>query len=116
MVTWTKIAQGTAATLSDSTPGSVGTAGAAGTAETSSRSDHVHDLGADCIDSGDLVADDVINAEHIGALTADIDLNGHSATNQVVENSSSPPASPALGMVYYDTDEDQLYVCTDASA
>ena len=80
-VTWKKVLlEGDAATASDVAPSSIGTAAAAGTGVNCSRDDHVHDIGADAIDSGDLIADDVINSEHYAAASIDTE---HIAADQI---------------------------------
>lgn len=145
-VTWKKLAfEDDVATLSDASPQSVGTAAAAGTGTDASRDDHVHDLGADCIDSGDLIADDVIDSEHIAAgaidtehiaadqitealiaddavgsehieaLSAALDVNGQQLTDAVLENNASDPVTPVLGKIYFKTGDTSAYVCTSAA-
>lgn len=121
--TWKKLAYETdVATLSDTTPQSVGTAGAAGTGTDASRDDHVHDLGADSIDSGLLIADDVIDSEHYAAasidsehlatLTADRNFGGFEATDMCLHNSATDPATPVLGKIYFKTGTLDCWVCT----
>jgi len=81
-VEWKKVAlYDEVASLSDAAPEAVGTAAAAGTGTDASRNDHVHDLGADCIDSGDLIADDVVDTEHLAAGAVDTTALGADAVN-----------------------------------
>lgn len=70
MATWKQIAfLDEVANLSDVAALSVGTATAAGTGTEASREDHVHDLGAACIDAAALFAADVVDK---AALAADV--------------------------------------------
>ena len=113
--TWKEFAMvGDVAALSDAAPASVGTVAAAGVGTAASRDDHVHDLGADCIDSGDLIADDVIGSEHIEQLSAALDFGGQAATDMCVMRSSSAPTA-VLGKIYQDSDDGKVYICTVAS-
>lgn len=145
-VTWKKLAYDEdVASLSDGTPASVGTAGAAGSGTDASRDDHVHDLGADCVDSGDLIADDIIDSEHyaagsidtehlaadcvdaskiaddavgsehIEALSAALDFAGQQATDLVLHNSAGDPGTPVVGKIYYKTGDTSVYICTSAA-
>lgn len=115
-VTWKALAYAAdVASLSDSSPVSVGTAVAAGSGASASRYDHVHDLGADCIDSGDLVADDVIGSEHIEQLSAALDFGGQQATDMVLDNQASNPSTPVVGKIYYNTGDSNAYICTSAA-
>lgn len=113
MATWQEITMGTAATASSNNPVAIGTAASAGSNSACSRDDHVHILGADCIANGTLIADDAVNAEHIGALTAAVDFNGNQGQNFVVHTASSPPAA-VVGKIYYDAEDNKIYVCTAA--
>lgn len=110
VATWTPVAMGLAAVLSDEDPHDIGTTAAEGIATDASRHDHIHKLGADCV-GGANIADDAVNAEHIGALTGLLDFNGQEAQNIVIHKAATPPTA-ALGKVYYDTDDNKLYVCT----
>lgn len=115
-VTWKALAYAAdVASLSDSSPASVGTALAAGSGASASRYDHVHDLGADCIDSDTLIADDVIGSEHIEQLSADLDFGGNEATDMCFHNSASNPSTAVLGKVYFKTGDTSVYVCTSAA-
>jgi len=115
MATWKKLAfADEVAALSDTTPEDVGTTASAGVAVDASRSDHVHEIGADAIDSGDLIADDVIGSEHIEPLSDALDFNKNEATAMALENKTSDPASPVLGQIYFHTGAGELhpYICT----
>ena len=94
-VTWKKIAYADeVATLGTSTPIVVdGTAGAAGSAVVASKEDHIHPL---------------------GPLVADLDFNDKQAIDFCLENGATPPATPILGKMYFDTTGGDLhpYVCT----
>ena len=116
-VTWKEIAykDDVAALTSTATPESVGTAAAIGDDSEAARADHVHDLGADCIDSGDLIADDVIGSEHIEQLSAALDFGGQQAQDMVVHQSASAPATPVVGKLWQDTDDQKFYICTSAA-
>ena len=125
---------GDAASPSDNVPASVGTAASAGTGAACSRDDHVHDigvgaidaanlfaagvvdntaLGADCVD-GTKIADNAIGNEHLGdncVKGAEID---ETATNitlaQVILTPAASGTGTAEGTIYYDSDDDHLYV------
>lgn len=112
--TWTKVAQGTIATLSDATPEAIGTVAAAGDGTAASRDDHVHVLGADCV-GGANIADDAVGSEHIEALSAALDCGKQELQNMLFHKSSTPPSPAVVGQIYYDTDDNQLYVCTSVT-
>ena len=102
---------------SDSNPADIGTAASAGVATDVSRSDHVHKIGNDAINSGDLIADDVIGSEHIEALSAALDFAKNQATAMALENRTSHPDTPVVGQIYFHTGAGELhpYICTEAS-
>jgi hypothetical protein len=112
--TWTKVAQGTIATLSNATPEAIGTVAAAGDGTAASRDDHVHILGADCVGAGN-IADDAVGSEHIETLSAALDCGKQELQNMLFHKSSTPPSPAVVGQMYYDTDDNQLYVCTAVS-
>lgn len=112
--TWTKVAQGTIATLSDATPEAIGTVAAAGDGTAASRDDHVHILGADCVGAAN-IADDAVGSEHIETLSAALDCGKQELQNMLFHKSSTPPSPAVVGQIYYDTDDNQLYVCTSVS-
>lgn len=115
MTTWKKLAfADEVATLSDEDPHDIGTAAAEGTATDASRHDHVHKIGADAINSGDLIADDVIGSEHIETLSAALDFGKNQATAMALDNQASHPATPVLGQIYFHTGAGDLhpYICT----
>jgi len=109
--TWTKVAQGTPALLSDSNPADIGTTAAEGVGTAASRDDHVHVLGADCVGAAN-IADDAVGSEHIETLDAALDCGKQQLQNMVFHKSATPPSPAVVGQMYYDTDENQLYVCT----
>jgi len=95
-VVWKEIAyKDDVATLSDSTPTAIdGGEASAGVGTAASRYDHKHAL---------------------GPLTADLDFAGHQAKDMVVMQSSSQPSTPVVGMLWMDSEDQKLYVCTSAS-
>jgi len=130
---WKKLAYyDEVAILSDTPPVSVGTTPAQGTAGEASRQDHVHDLGAGCIDAsnlftagvvdetalgadavtGDKIADDAVGSEHIEALSATLEVNGQQLKDAVLENNATDPETPVLGKIYFKTGDTHPYVCT----
>lgn len=50
--------------------------------------------------------------DDIGDPDAAVGFAGQQATDFVVENSMTPPATAVLGKVYFDTDDTSIYVCT----
>jgi hypothetical protein len=112
--TWTKVAQGAVALLSDNDPADVGTVAAEGVGTAASRDDHVHILGENCVGATN-IADDAVGSEHIETLDAALDCGKQQLQNLVIHKSSTPPSPAALGQLYYDTDDNQLYVCTAIS-
>ena len=118
VATWKKLAfADEVAALSDDDPVDIGTSAAEGVGTTASRADHVHKLGSDCVNSGDLVADDVIGSEHIKALSAPLDFAKQQATAMALDNQSSNPTTPVVGQIYFHTGAGELhpYICTVAS-
>ena len=107
--TWIVLAQGSPAILSDDHPADIGTTAAEGVGLTASRDDHVHILGADCVD-GTHVADDAIGSEHIEALSAALDCGQQQLTNVVLHKSATDPTTPVVGQVYYNTGDNQIYL------
>lgn len=93
---------------------SVGTTLAIGSGHEFSRADHVHDLGADCVDSGTLVADDVIDSEHIAAdaIQAEhIDETDTAITfSQLILTPKADGSGTTEGTLFYDSDDDHVYV------
>ncbi len=125
-VVWKEIAyKDDVAALTSDAPADVGTTAAAGDGSTAARSNHVHDLGADCVDNSDKIADDVIGAEHIKddavgsehieQLSAALDFGGQQATDMVVMQSSEAPATPVVGKLWHDSDDQKLYICTSSA-
>lgn len=62
---------------------------AIGTSTEAARADHKHAL---------------------GPLIADFDFNKKQALQMVVHKSSTPPSTPEEGQIYYNTEDDHLYV------
>lgn len=115
-VVWKEIAYlSDVAALTSDAPADIGTTAAAGNGTTAARSNHVHDLGADCIDNADKIADDVIGSEHIEQLSAALDFGGQIATDMVIMQSSAAPATPVVGKIYQDIEDQKLYICTSAA-
>lgn len=56
---------------------------------------------------------DEILLNEFGEPTAAVPFNGQQATNLVLENSATPPATPVVGKIYFDTDL-SAYLCTVA--
>ena len=108
--------------LSDTDPSAIGTVAGAGNGAAASRDDHVHVLGDGSISVAATIASNVVtvdkikhgevDANHIGALNGAWDFNGHQAIDLIVHQSSTAPASPVIGMLWQDTDDQKLYVCT----
>ena len=121
---WKKVLlEGDAAVLSDADPVNVDfNAAAEGTATEASRQDHKHDL-PDAT-TGDLVPVDgtaeavgtsntVSRGDHrhaLGPLVADLDFAKNNAIGLALENQSTAPSSPAVGQIYFDTDDGHPYV------
>lgn len=95
---------------------SVGTALAEGSSTSFARADHVHDLGADCIDSGTLIADDVVDSEHIAADAIQAEHIDAAATDitfaQIILTPAVSGTGTTEGTLFYDSDDDHLYVYT----
>lgn len=112
---WKKLLlDGDAAELSDSAPQSVGTAGAAGTGTSASRDDHVHDLGTGCIDASDLFTSGVVDATAIATGAVGSDEIDNAATDiafaQIILTPAATGTGTAEGTLFYDSDDDHLYV------
>jgi hypothetical protein len=59
--------------------------------------------------------DDVLTLDELGAPDAAVNFAGFQATDMVLETSASPPATPVVGKIYFDTDL-SAYICTDSVA
>jgi len=121
------------ASLSTETAHDIGTTAAAGEAVDASKHDHVHVLGAACVDdstiantagvlsikadgiTGDQIADDAVGSEHIEALSAALDFAGQIATDMVLHTSDEAPTTPVVGKVWYEGDTTKTYICTSAA-
>jgi hypothetical protein len=107
---WVKLAQGNAAILSNIPPVAVVTTTAdKGTGVTASRHDHIHVVGADAV-TGAKIADDAVGSEHIETLSAPLDVGQQQLQNVVLHKSATDPGTPAVGQVYYNTAENQIYL------
>jgi hypothetical protein len=95
-VVWKELAyKDDVATLGTSTPiVADGGAAAAGTGVTASKIDHKHGL---------------------GPLAANLSFAGYQATDFVIEQKSTAPATPVVGKMYQDSDDQKLYICTSAA-
>lgn len=134
MVTWKQLAYvDEVAALSTETAHDIGTTAGAGSAGDASKHDHVHALGAACVDNATIantagvlsvkadgigaaqIADDAVGSEHIEALSAALDFNGQIATSLVIMQSSEAPAVPVVGKIYQDAEDQKTYICTVAT-
>jgi len=77
-----------------------------GSSTSLARADHVHETPATW-------APDAHVLSGHGAATGAVDFGKQAANNLVLENAASK-ATPAKGQIFYDTDDDHLYVCTAA--
>jgi hypothetical protein len=95
-VVWKELAyKDDVATLGTGTPVVTdGGAAAAGSGVTASKIDHKHAL---------------------GPLVANLGFAGYQAVDMVIEQKSTAPATPVVGKMYQDSDDQKLYVCTSAA-
>jgi len=130
---WKKILlEGDAATLSDTASQPIGTSASAGTGGSAARWDHVHELGAGCIDDSSFFAAGVVDSNAIatGAVGSDEIATGAVGSDEIATNAvgndelnnsegfemkqiTLTPASTATaaeGAIFYDSDDDHLYV------
>ena len=123
---WTKILlAGDAAELeATSTPIAVGTTAATGSGTTASKYDHVHVLGTGSINAAGLFAAGVVNAAAMGADSvgaseliesesysmAKLTLTGADPGSEIVLTPKISSASVVEGTVFYDSDDNHLYV------
>jgi hypothetical protein len=92
-----------------------------GVGATASRIDHKHDLSVGspvALDgnAGDGTGTAAARNDHkhaLGPLAVLLDFNKKEAQNLVFHNAATI-TTPVKGQVYYDTDDDHLYVCTVA--
>ena len=104
MATWKEIAfVGDVATLSSAAPSAIGSVASAGVGTSASRSDHVHILGTA-----------IVGSENLKTLTANMNFGGYQATEMSIMQSANPPTTPKVGMIYQDSDDGKLYICTSA--
>ena len=53
---------------------------------------------------------DELLLHELGQPTGSVDFNKQQLVNPVFEQQTTPPATPTQGQVYYDTDDDHIYV------
>ena len=122
------------ALLSAQTAHDIGTTAAAGVATDASKHDHVHVLGAACVDNSTIantagvlsikadgigaaqIADDAVGSEHIEALSAALDFAGYQSLDMVIHQKSTASTTPVVGKLWHDSDDQKLYICTSSSA
>ena len=117
-MSWKKILlEGDAAVLSDTTPEAIteNASGSAGVATEASRRDHVHASPASWTPSSHATSHksgggDEIDLDELGVPTGSVDFNKQEVVNMVIEQQSTAPSTPTQGQVYYDTDDDHIYV------
>ena len=115
------------ATLSDQAAHDIGITAAAGIASDASRHDHIHVLGAACVDNSTIantagvlsvkadgitstqIADDAVGSEHIETLDAPLDCGQQQIQNMLV-HIATQPAGILAGQIFMDTGK--VYVCT----
>ena len=133
-VVWKEIAYASeVASLSEETAHDIGTTAAQGVATDASRHDHIHVLGAGCVDDSTIantagvlsvkadgitaaqIADDAVGSEHIEALSAALDFAGNIATDMVLHTSNDAPTTPVVGKVWFEGDTTKTYICTSAA-
>lgn len=56
--------------------------------------------------------DDELLLNELGEPDGAVAFDGQEATDLVLENSSAVPSTPILGKIYYDTDDDAVFICT----
>jgi len=95
-------------------PTAVGTTAAEGSATSLVRSDHVHDLGDGCIDAAALFAADVVEAAAVKETDsfemAKLTLSGADPGSEIVLTPKASSASTTEGTLFYDADDNHLYV------
>ena len=105
-------------------PAAVGTTASPGTGTTASKYDHVHVLGAGCINASNLFAAGVVDAAAIGDdavgaaelsdtgsfTMAKLTLSGADPGSEIVLTPKVSSASTTEGTIFYDADDNHLYV------
>jgi hypothetical protein len=81
------------------------------------RSDHIHAAPATWAPTAHEASHknggtDEILLHEFGEPTSAVPFDGQQATNFVIENSAATLSPAVLGKIYYDTDDDSVYVCT----
>lgn len=121
---WVRVLlDGDAAVLSDTAAVNLDFgAASAGVATAASRQDHKHDL-TDAT-TGDIVPVDgtaeavgttstVARGDHrhgLGPLVADLDFAKNNAVGMALDVQATAPATPAIGQIYFDSDDGHPYV------
>jgi len=85
-------------------PTSVGTTAAEGSGTSMVRDDHVHDLGVGSVDAENIMAASIVGNTALNNTATDI------ALNQLIFTPKSTGDGTAEGTVFYDTEENHLYV------
>jgi len=123
-VTWKQIAfLDDVASLTSDAPADTAASAAAGNGTTAARSNHVHAIDSGSVDgstielnSGALrVKDAGITSAKLASLSANRECAGYQLLNAVVHQSSSAPATPVVGKLWQDSDDQKLYICTSAA-
>jgi len=95
-------------------PAAVGTTASPGTGATASKYDHVHVLGAGCINNANLFAAGVVDAAAIGANAVGNSEINNTATDiafaQIILTPAAAGTGTTEGTLFYDSDDDHLYV------
>lgn len=107
---------GDAAELSTEDPHAIGTTAAPGSGVDASKHDHIHVIGTGAINNANMfaasvvdnaaMADDAIKAAEIDAAATDIELS------QVILTPKATATGTTEGTIFYDSDDDHLYVYT----
>jgi len=107
---------GDAAELSTEVAHAVGTTASAGVATDASKHDHVHVLGAGCINAANLFGTGVVDAAAIASNAVAASEIDETATDiafaQIVLTPAAAGTGTVEGTMYYDSDDDHLYVYT----
>jgi len=116
---WKKILlEGDAAAPSDEDPHDIGTTAAEGVAADCSRHDHVHVIGAGAINAANMLANDIVEAAALdddGVFTIGrLIVAGADPLSEILLTPKSTCATPAVGIIYFDTEDDhpKVYVAS----
>ncbi len=113
---WVEVSrgQGAVANLTSSAPSDVGITAAVGDGSTAARYNHVHDTASGFIDNNDKFASGIVNDAAIAANAVGNSEIKNTATdiafNQIILSGKAAGDGTATGTVYFDTDDDHLYV------